>query len=171
MEAQIKQCRICKEIKNFDFFSKDSRSRDRKHSECKKCASERHKLDKEANPQKQIIKWWNYSIKNEEKLREKSREYRKNSNGKEVSYRAQYRIDFAPKVMAKSKISSLLSKGVIVRKPCEICGAEKVDAHHDDYAKPLDVRWLCRRHHSTWHAENGEAPNGRAALAAVGVEP
>jgi hypothetical protein len=36
-------------------------------------------------------------------------------------------------------------------KPCEICGNPKVDKHHDDYAKPLEVMWLCRRHHIQRH--------------------
>jgi hypothetical protein len=26
--------------------------------------------------------------------------------------------------------------------------------HHDDYSKPLDVRWFCRRHHLLHHAPN-----------------
>jgi hypothetical protein len=46
------------------------------------------------------------------------------------------------------------------KEPCEICGTEeKVYAHHDDYAKPLNVRWLCPTHHGQWHKENGEAKN------------
>lgn len=26
------------------------------------------------------------------------------------------------------------------------CGRD-VEAHHDDYSKPLEVRWVCRKHH------------------------
>ena len=39
----------------------------------------------------------------------------------------------------------------IERKPCEICGESKTQAHHDDYDKPLAVRWLCLKHHREWH--------------------
>ena len=38
---------------------------------------------------------------------------------------------------------------------CEVCGSETVDAHHDRYDEPLNVRWLCRRHHVRLH-QGGE---------------
>jgi hypothetical protein len=41
--------------------------------------------------------------------------------------------------------------GSIVPRGCEVCG-KKAEAHHDDYSRPMDVRWLCRRHHSQHHA-------------------
>lgn len=44
-----------------------------------------------------------------------------------------------------------IKSGKITRRPCEICGNAKVDAHHDDYSRPLDVRWLCRPHHNEHH--------------------
>jgi hypothetical protein len=45
-----------------------------------------------------------------------------------------------------------LKKGELVRGPCEVCGTTKhIDGHHDDYSKPLEVRWLCRRHHILHH--------------------
>ncbi len=49
--------------------------------------------------------------------------------------------------------------GDLVAKPCEVCGSRPSVAHHDDYAKPLDVRWLCRSCHGRWHAEHGSAAN------------
>ena len=32
--------------------------------------------------------------------------------------------------------------------PCEKCRAARTVAHHDDYDKPLEVRWLCPSHHA-----------------------
>lgn len=39
----------------------------------------------------------------------------------------------------------------LFKQPCEVCGAKKVEAHHDDYSQPLKVRWLCRKHHGMVH--------------------
>lgn len=53
-------------------------------------------------------------------------------------------------------VQQALSRGDLVRQPCETCGTTegRIDAHHDSYApgRELDVRWLCRRHHVRLHA-------------------
>ena len=46
-----------------------------------------------------------------------------------------------------------IKAGKLVSQACEVCGKKKVDAHHEDYMKPFDVRWLCRKHHLARHAE------------------
>lgn len=45
-----------------------------------------------------------------------------------------------------------LRRGKLERKPCEVCG-EKAQMHHNDYSKPLEVTWLCRKHHLELHAK------------------
>lgn len=60
-------------------------------------------------------------------------------------------IDFRLKKLVRSSTNRYIRLGLLIKQPCEICGAEKVDAHHDDYSKPLDVRWLCRFHHAEHH--------------------
>lgn len=58
-------------------------------------------------------------------------------------------------------VGNAIRDGKLVKKSCEICGNEKTNAHHDNYALPLVVRWLCDDHHSEWHRLNGEGANAR----------
>jgi hypothetical protein len=48
--------------------------------------------------------------------------------------------------------------GRLVKAPCEICSNQSVEAHHDDYNYPMDVRWLCKKHHAEHH-KNERAKN------------
>lgn len=41
--------------------------------------------------------------------------------------------------------------GKLIRRACEMCGELKSHAHHEDYDKPLEVRWLCAKHHRWEH--------------------
>lgn len=53
------------------------------------------------------------------------------------------------------------SKRMIKPKKCSNCCKKKlINAHHDDYSKPLEVRWLCNQCHWDWHKDNGEGLNG-----------
>lgn len=54
---------------------------------------------------------------------------------------------------AHQKVRRAVKSGKLTREPCEVCGSEIVHAHHDDYSKPLEVRWLCPHHHSVEHSE------------------
>lgn len=55
------------------------------------------------------------------------------------------------KTAAHMIVRRAISKGYLKRKLCEVCGSNQVEAHHDDYLKPLEVRWLCRQHHKEHH--------------------
>lgn len=58
---------------------------------------------------------------------------------------------YPEKNRARSMLHYHLKEGSIQRQPCEICGDMNTQAHHDDYSKPLDVRWLCVTHHAEHH--------------------
>lgn len=47
------------------------------------------------------------------------------------------------------------------------CGSEKSNAHHDDYAKPFSVRWLCARCHFHRHVKLGWGFKGERGDEAV----
>lgn len=57
---------------------------------------------------------------------------------------------------AYAAVAKGLEKGLLTKSPCQVCGEEKTQAHHDDYKKPLDVRWLCIKHHNEWHMKKGK---------------
>lgn len=57
------------------------------------------------------------------------------------------------KLRVRRVLRHAVSKGKVHPLPCEVCGNPQVDGHHDDYSKPLDVRWLCRKHHSELHKQ------------------
>lgn len=79
------------------------------------------------------------------------RKWKKTDKGKAVEavYRAKaiergrYRV--------YHKVLTAFRNGTLIRKPCEVCGNSRVHAHHEDYSKPLDVKFLCSKHHTETH--------------------
>lgn len=65
------------------------------------------------------------------------------------------------KARAQAAVSSAIKSGSLINPGlCSECGSNRcVEAHHDDYAKPLAVRWLCRSCHKIWHDEHGRGGN------------
>jgi hypothetical protein len=55
------------------------------------------------------------------------------------------------KKRARYATNLMIKAGGIMKRPCEVCGKEKVDVHHDDYSDPERVRFLCRKHHAEHH--------------------
>lgn len=55
------------------------------------------------------------------------------------------------KARARGAAKMAQKRGKLMPQPCEKCGIAKAEKHHDDYAKPLEVRWLCRTCHLAHH--------------------
>jgi membrane-bound lytic murein transglycosylase len=52
---------------------------------------------------------------------------------------------------ARLSVRREIRSGRLKRGNCEICKKQNAEAHHDDYSKPLEVRWFCRKHHREYH--------------------
>jgi predicted Fe-S protein YdhL (DUF1289 family) len=105
---------------------------------CKSCRAE------------QITRW---AASNPEKRRGIMLRFNQTEKGKHrhiVSTR-KYRAEHPEKRRAHSILQEAVAAGRVQRGLCEVCGAEKTHGHHDDYSKPLEVRWLCHKHHMELH--------------------
>lgn len=65
------------------------------------------------------------------------------------------------KEAARRAVTAAIARGDLIRQPCEKCDAEPGHGHHDDYSKPLDVRWLCRPCHVAHHTAERRAVGGK----------
>lgn len=57
---------------------------------------------------------------------------------------------YPERIKAHRAVSYAVRTGRLARGPCELAGQGckgRIEAHHDDYSRPLEVRWACRRHH------------------------
>jgi len=55
------------------------------------------------------------------------------------------------KDICRSYACVYLRRGKIEKENCSICGSENSQMHHDDYDKPLEITWLCRKCHLNLH--------------------
>ena len=55
------------------------------------------------------------------------------------------------KANARSYANVYLKRGYIIKKPCEKCGSNDAEKHHEDYNKPTEITWLCRVCHLKYH--------------------
>lgn len=77
------------------------------------------------------------------------------------------RARFPEKVSARQKLQAAVRSGRVKKGPCEVgieCDGE-VHGHHERYDRPLEVRWLCRRHHEAVHRRGHLATDYLSAAA------
>ena len=141
----MKKCGSCETEKEKSLFGKRQASKDGLSAKCKMCQKVYDKArssDKARKMQRAI--------------------YAQTEEGRIASdkAKAEYRNRNPIKAKAHAIVARAVRAGNLFKEPCAECGKEDVHAHHDDYLKPLNVRWLCSAHHSQWHIDNGPGLNG-----------
>lgn len=111
-----------------------------KHSNyrCAKCASAMYR---------------EWTIRNRERHNAKCKKFRQSEKGKAMvaaNTRRQRRLH-PEKYKARMAVQSALRNGTLQKRPCEDCCDISAEAHHDDYGKPLEIKWLCGPCHRKRH--------------------
>ena len=133
MTTSVKTCFKCNEEKPMEDFYRHPQMPDGTVNKCKEC----NKRDVRENRKKRVDYYREYD--------------RERGSRQNKSYRDDYRERFPDKKKAHDALSNAVRDGKLFREPCEKCGREDTHGHHDDYSKPLDVRWLCPPCHFAEH--------------------
>ena len=136
-----KRCIYCKKTFPVTSFHKDKANKDGLCNRCKECSAE-------------IAKKYALTVRGKT-LRDAAtrRSYFKRREARLAYFKLWYKNNKKKKT-AQQKVSKAKKAGLLKKSPCENCGKETSQAHHDDYSKPLEVRWLCVSCHKRWHLEN-----------------
>jgi hypothetical protein len=149
------ECLMCKTIKpHSDFYPSAIRKADYKCKDCNRIYQQqwRDKNKEKCRIQVRLrMRKFRESEIQKERERKQAKEYRSrnrdriNAYSREYSSKNRHMKNVHNKVFVKRRIGELISL------PCEACGNPNTHAHHDDYNKPFDIRWLCPSHHKQHH--------------------
>lgn len=152
----MKICRECNTEKLLFEFYKHAAMADGYLNKCIQCVKSRIKKHREVNLEK--IQAYDKTRANAPHRVQARKDYSKTEAGKRAkkkamdSYREKFPMKHAAHVITRNYIRDGKLKAETV---CSICkSTKKVEAHHDDYTKPLEVRWLCESCHKDWHRHN-----------------
>lgn len=148
----MRKCRVCGEEKPLmDFYSRTNGSLQR---ECKACWSAYVRANRLVKVD--YYREYDRARANLPHRVDARKRYSQTDQGKANGNRA--KREYLKRNPAKRKATvaanNAIRDGRLIKHPCEICGEVRAQAHHDDYSKPLDVRWLCTKHHAEWHKHN-----------------
>jgi hypothetical protein len=139
----MKKCFKCNEVKELSEFYPHKKMADGHLNKCKECT----KKDSEENLKRKLQDpHW--------QIKERERQRIKEARRRDLGLTKKYARKQLPALVRKEKYSeyeNAIRDGRIKQEPCAVCGKEKTQGHHEDYSKPLDIVWLCTRHHADRH--------------------
>ena len=139
----MKKCFKCNVVKPLNEFYKHSRMADGHLNKCQECT----KKDSDENfKRKMLDPHW--------QIKERERQRKKEARRRDLGLAKTYKKETTPWQTRKEKYgeyNNAIRDGRIKQESCVVCGKEKTQGHHEDYSRPLDVVWLCVRHHQDRH--------------------
>lgn len=156
-ERAVKICFKCKVEKTLDEYYKHSQMSDGHLNKCKECTKKDTKARIEKNYEE--VKAYDKQRANLPHRVALRQAYAKTDRGRErarVGGKAWVKRN-PIKRFALTELYKALMRGDVKKLPCCVCEKPKSEAHHEDYTKPLDVIWYCKKHHMDRHKEMRDA--------------
>lgn len=146
-----KICRACGADKPLEDFYRHRMMADGHLNKCRDCVKQRVHGYRLAN----IDRIREYDRRrNDEPERVEAHRIRKKTPEARRAANAKYYNAHPLKRAAHNIVGNAIRDGKLTVQPCERCGyGVGINAHHENYSKPLDVTWLCRRCHCQRHRE------------------
>ena len=151
----MKVCTKCKTEKPITEFHKLRPSKDGLQYRCKACCSVFQRICWEKNKEKRAADYKIYCSENKEQIAARKRAWRLVNLERVKANQKAVRLRHPEKHAARAAARRAIKLGLLKKKPCQRCGSSVVEAHHEDYSKPLDVEFLCMDHHIERHSELG----------------
>lgn len=145
---KTKNCYMCKKKRSLRMFYSSKHTTTGLRSECKNCSKDYNQRP-EVKKSKALQSRRSYTT---EKSRIREAQPKTKAMRKRIHQRRKHTVNFISRQITFLAVKA----GIIKRTPCEVCGAKKVQGHHDNYYKPLEVRWLCPKHHGEFHRKYQE---------------
>ena len=146
----MKICTRCGDALDDSCFQIREASIDGLTASCRKCLNKYDKSRSSLPHRVKLRKDYQKTEAGMEAARKGSRRHSKTDKGKASNLK--WNLTNKHKRKAHGVVAYRVKIGELKRLPCEVCGNKKSEAHHDDYEKPLEVRWLCRKHHAEHHS-------------------
>jgi hypothetical protein len=169
METQ-KTCTTCNQQKCLSEFHKSRSGRYGVASVCKECVVVYHKQHYLANKTNILRQTSKYQTENRDRLREVKKNWEKRNRKSIRLAKKKYEQENRKVKQAHAKVLRAKKKGTLIPMPCVVCGGPNAQAHHDDYSKPLSVKWYCSLHHNQMHAKE-RSTNGTASIPTEAAAP
>lgn len=150
------KCKECLIDKDLSEFYKHSQMKSGYLSQCKSCKKSYQNKYRKENIE--YVRQYDRNRPNKEQryindyVRRKSIKYKEAKNKNAKKYNEKNKL----KKSAHSKVQCAIETGKLIKEKCKVCGNEKTHGHHEDYSKPLEVIWLCHKHHMEIHKKKRE---------------
>lgn len=155
--ARSKQCFKCGQTKAIGEFYRHSQMADGHLNKCKECTKQdvfrNRGLNLESVQEYDRRRGRTDARRVKNQLRRVKAMETEEGRRRLSEYKQKWARRNREKRYAHGKVQRAILAGLLVRQPCELCGRDDSHAHHDDYLKPLEVRWLCPACHGGHHAK------------------